>query len=189
MPMLRSLLASVLLPASVLLLALSAAEASPAEAFMTQLQPLCGKAFAGKLVEGNASDQRFAESALVMHVRECSPEGMRIALHVGEDRSRTWVLTRTAQGLRLKHDHRHQDGHPDKITQYGGDSQTTCDAKTLEFPADAETAAMLPASATNIWRLEIERSKRFSYALRREGRRFRIDFDISRPVTLPPPPW
>ena len=30
--------------------------------------------------------------------------------------------TTTATGLRLKHDHRHEDGHPDKVTLYGGDT-------------------------------------------------------------------
>ena len=45
-----------------------------------------------------------------MHVRECSEDAIRIPFHVGEDRSRTWVVTRTANGLRLKHDHRHEDG-------------------------------------------------------------------------------
>src|SRR3712207_8407608 len=48
----------------------------------------------------------FAGKRLVMHVRDCSPNEVRIPFHVGEDRSRTWIVTRTAAGLRLKHDHR-----------------------------------------------------------------------------------
>ena len=39
---------------------------------------------------------------------------------VGEDRSRTWILTLSEKGLLFKHDHRHPDGTPDKITMYGG---------------------------------------------------------------------
>src|SRR3990170_4674639 len=65
------------------------------------------RAFAGRLTESNASDSAFARSRVVMHVRECSPGEVRIPLHVGEDRSRTWVITPTGSGLRLKHDHRH----------------------------------------------------------------------------------
>ena len=47
---------------------------------------------------------------LVMHVRDCSADEVRIPFWVGEDHSRTWVVTRTETGLRLKHDHRHEDG-------------------------------------------------------------------------------
>ena len=104
--------------------------------------------------------------------------------HVGSNRSRTWVITRTTGGLRLKHDHRHEDGTPDAITQYGGDTRTITDELRLDFFADEATAKMLPAAATNIWTLSVD-DNRFSYALRREasGRRFRVDFDTSAPIT------
>jgi hypothetical protein len=58
-----------------------------------------------------------------MHVRTCSENALRIPFHVGDDHSRTWVITRTENGLRLKHDHRHEDGSEDAVTQYGGDSR------------------------------------------------------------------
>ena len=32
-----------------------------------------------------------------MHVRDCSERELRIPFHVGDDRSRTWVVTRTAR--------------------------------------------------------------------------------------------
>ena len=158
------------------------------------LQPLCGKAFAGRLVEGTEpSDADIGSQALVMHVRECSAEEIRIPFHVGDDRSRTWVLTRTATGLRLKHDHRHQDGSEDRITQYGGDSRVVAAGSTsLDFHADAHTAALIPAAATNIWTVGVDRQARtFTYALRREatGRRFRVEFDLGSEVAPPPAPW
>jgi hypothetical protein len=31
--------------------------------------------------------------------------------------------------------------------------------------------------------------EKFSYRLVREGREFRVDFDLSKPVALPPTPW
>jgi hypothetical protein len=60
---------------------------------------------------------------------------------------------------------------------------------------DAESVAMfqreaLAASVTNVWAMEIEPERRFVYELRRPGGRlFRVEFDLSRPVALPPAPW
>ena len=159
--------------------------------FWERLQALCGRAFAGRLTESNASDSVFARSRVVMHVRECSPTEVRIPLHVGDDRSRTWVITPTSSGLRLKHDHRHRDGSEDSVTQYGGDTHRAGSAWRQEFHADSLTAALIPAARTNIWTIEIVPGKHFGYGLRREGtdRRFRVEFDLTQPVAAPPPPW
>lgn len=161
------------------------------DVFWANLQQLCGGAFPGKLVRGNESDSAFASQPMVMHVRECAENEIRIPFHVGEDRSRTWVLTRTETGLRLKHDHRLEDGSADEITQYGGDTASEGDAEWQEFPADAFTASLIPAAATNVWTIEIIPGERFAYALRREGtdRRFRVEFDLTTPVEAPPAPW
>ena len=159
-----------------------------------RLAALCGTAFEGRIVSPPvAADASFAGQRLVMHVRECSPDTIRIPFHVGEDRSRTWVITRTTTGLRLKHDHRHRDGSEDKLSQYGGDSTTPPAAARQEFPADAFTKALLAregnvAGAANIWAIELDAGT-FAYELRRPGRFFRIDFDLERPVAPPPPPW
>lgn len=171
---------------------LPAPAASGQEAFWASLQTLCGRAFAGTLAEGSApGDTAFAGKTLVMHVRQCSPGDVRIPFHLGEDRSRTWIITRTADGLRLKHDHRHADGSEDRITQYGGDTRGPGTASTQEFFADAHTAALIPAAAANVWTVEVVPGRRFAYALRREGtdRRFRVEFDLTRPVAAPPAPW
>lgn len=152
---------------------------SPQSAFWASLTALCGKSFDGKLVEGTApSDAEIGAKPLRMHVASCTATEIRIPFHVGDDRSRTWVLTRIDGGLRLKHDHRHPDGSEDEVTQYGGDTATRGSATLQEFPADAFTAKLLPASATNIWSVEVVPGEHFSYALRREGRRFRVDFAL-----------
>lgn len=158
--------------------------------FWNELQSLCGNAYEGRVVEGTEpSDAAFAQERLVMHVSHCTSNEIRIPFHVGENRSRTWVITPTDTGLRLKHDHRHEDGSEDEITQYGGDSEGIPDAFTVEFPADAYTAELLPAAATNVWTIDIEPGRTFTYALRRPERRFRVEFDLTRPVPAPPPPW
>jgi hypothetical protein len=129
-----------------------------------------------------------------MHVRECTPDEIRIPLHVGEDRSRTWVLTRTADGIRLKHDHRHADGTEDETTQYGGDTVAQGTAQRQEFPADDYSREMFlaqghTAGVDNVWIMEVHPGERFVYNLTRPNRDFRADFDLTRPVAAPPPPW
>lgn len=165
---------------------------APHDIFWDRIASLCGQAFAGRLVEGSApGDSLFRRATLVMHVRSCTDSAIRIPFHADTNRSRTWVLTRTAQGLRLKHDHRHPDGAEDSITQYGGDSRDPGSAGRQEFSADSHTAMLIPAARTNVWTVEIVPGVRFAYALRREGtdRRFRVEFDLRAPVPLPPPPW
>lgn len=160
-------------------------------AFWSQLQSLCGQAFEGRVAEGAPTDTAFADRRLVMHVRECTENEIQIPFHAGENRSRTWIVTRTAEGLRLKHDHRHEDGTEDEITQYGGDTRSAGSATAQEFHADEFTASLIPAASTNVWTMAVEPGRTFAYALRREGtdRRFRVEFDLTRPVTPPPAPW
>lgn len=173
-------------------------QAAPADDFLDGLRTLCGKAFAGRIVANEpppSTPDPFEGQALVMHVRECSDGELRIPFHVGADRSRTWVLTRTAEGLRLKHDHRHEDGTPDAVTMYGGDTAEAGSAQRQAFPVDAEsitnfTANGLSASLQNTWAIGIEPGKTFVYELSRpSGRLFRVEFDLTAPIVAPPPPW
>src|SRR5687767_10684484 len=123
---------------------------SPQDAFWNALQALCGRAFNGQVTESSPGDSVFRRATLTMHVRTCTPTEIRIPFHAGADRSRTWVLTRTESGLRLKHDHRHADGTEDPITQYGGDTRDMGLPTRQEFFAEAHTATLIPAARTNV---------------------------------------
>ena len=164
---------------------------SAQDEFWAALQGLCGQAFSGRLLESNPPDPSLEGMELVMHVRECDATTVRVPFHVGEDRSRTWVISRTDDGMRLKHDHRHEDGTEDEVTQYGGDTATPGSRSRQVFAADEHTASIVPESASNLWTLEIRAGRSFVYALRREGsnRRVRFEFDLTRPIDEPPAPW
>ncbi|WP_460456244.1 hypothetical protein [Arenimonas alkanexedens] len=174
-----------------------AVQVAPVDAFLARIGDYCGQAFEGRVrVDTPASpDDAFSGKKLVMHVRGCGADELRIPFHVGEDRSRTWVLTRTASGLRLKHDHRHEDGSSDAVTMYGGDTAAAGTAGRQSFPVDAESIANfqregLTASLNNTWAMEIEPGQIFVYELSRPGGRlFQVEFDLSRPVAVPPAPW
>lgn len=163
-------------------------------AWWARMQALCGAAFSGTLAHGNESDAAFAGQPMVMHVRRCRGDRMEIPFHVGEDRSRTWVLTRSSDGLLLKHDHRHQDGSEDASTMYGGHTESPGTEVAQFFPADLFSREMfvaqgIPQSADNVWSMEIVPGERFSYVLRRPNRHFQVDFDLTTPVEPPPAPW
>jgi hypothetical protein len=172
-----------------------AGAASPHNQFFEQLSSLCGRAFEGRIASPVVSaDASFAGKKLVMHVRDCSSDTIRIPFHVGGDRSRTWVVTRTATGLRLKHDHRYEDGSPSEQTQYGGNTASPGTANRQAFPADALSKELfvrgnIPQSAANVWAMEFGGGRLFAYELRRPSRFFRVEFDLSRPSATPPPPW
>lgn len=161
------------------------------EQFWAHLQPLCGNAYSGRIVEGAPGDSTLQSAALIMHVTECGEDRLAIPFHVGDDRSRTWVLTRTESGLRLKHDHRHEDGTDEEITQYGGDTFGAGAARRQEFFADSVTASLIPTAATNVWTLAIVPGELFVYSLRRAetNQHVRIEFDLTQPVAAPPPAW
>jgi hypothetical protein len=95
------------------------------------------------------------------------------------------------QAMRLKHDHRHEDGTEDEVTRYGGDTADFGTATRQSFPADAFTAELVPAAATNVWTVELIPGELFAYQLRRErtDRRFRVEFDLSQPTDVPAAPW
>lgn len=163
-----------------------AAATAPADAFMARLNELCGQRFVGKVVSTDAADADMASNRLVMHVRDCAPGEVRIPFAVGTDRSRTWILTRTETGLRLKHDHRHEDGTEDELSQYGGDTASPGTETRQEFPADAFSKELFetkgnPASVTNVWAVEAGTTV-FAYELQRPNRFFRVEFDLTTPV-------
>lgn len=166
------------------------AAASPAAAqddFLARLKTLCGQRFEGRVITTDAADARFASERLVMHVRDCSPDEVRIPFAVGSDRSRTWVVTKTATGLRLKHDHRHADGTTDVLHWYGGDTVNAGTAERQDFPVDDESITLFKAndaavSTTNVWAMEVHPDRMFAYELRRANRHFRVEFDLTQPI-------
>jgi len=128
-----------------------------------------------------------------MHVRRCDATQLQVPFHVGEDASRTWLITKTGSGLSLKHDHRHSDGTEDTLTQYGGHTVDAGWAQVQSFPADQYSKELfvenaIPQSVGNTWQIYIYPEK-FTYRLIRQGREFRVDFDLTNPVEAPPAPW
>ncbi len=108
-------------------------------------------------------------------------------LHVGENRRRTWILCRSDHGILLKHDHRHEDGSEDAVTQYGGWTTHRGSATRQFFPADQQTVDLIPDAGGNVWWFDMTPQKSLTYNLIRLGtdRVFTLTFDISKSFPNP----
>lgn len=186
------------------------------DAFWQALSSHCGKAYAGGLASEDVRDADWAGKRMVAHWADCSDTRVAIAFHVedasapgGWNRSRTWIVrrevyenaARTTTVFTLKHDHRHEDGSEDAVTQYGGLTGETGSARAQDFPVDMMSIDLfrregLDASLTNVWRIEVDPAgapdARFAYQLTRRNdptRLFRVEIDASTPIAPPPPAW
>lgn len=162
---------------------------SPAKQFWNTLQSHCGKAYQG-ILELPEEDEAFGGKKLLMHVRSCSNTEIKIPFFVGDDKSRTWILTYTNDRIALKHDHRHEDGTEDDVNFYGGITTNPGKAGIQIFSADAYTQHLIPGAATNVWWITIDDTT-FSYNLRRldTDRVFKVVMDLTKPIDTPDAPW
>ena len=165
-----------------------AQEKSGAQQFWQLIKQHGNKAFQGEVTEGMTD--AFKNGPLVMHVKFFNDSVMKIPFFVGEDKSRTWVLTLKDDRILLKHDHRNADGSEDEVTQYGGKTTNSGKANLQVFPADQQTNDLIPLAGTNIWWITVDKDV-FTYNVRRLGtpRLFTVKFDLSKTVTPPSAPW
>lgn len=177
---------AILLCTSVIMFA---QQESGAQKFFDKIKLHCSKSYEGKVTAGAGNDA-FSTNRLVMHVRSCEENRIRIPFFVGDDCSRTWVLTLENDRILLKHDHRHEDGSEDDVTQYGGLTPNGGSDTIQIFPADSFTAQSIPHATNNVWWITINEHA-FTYNLRRIGseRLFTVTFDLSKEVSAPQAPW
>lgn len=185
---------------AVLLLALAACAApgrgKPAagqDAFWSGLRALCGKTFEGRIAAkagGGPGPDPYEGKRLLIRGAACTPDAVRVDFSAGMDRSRTWVFTRTPEGLRLTHEQRQADGRPDALSGYGGPAASGGTAERQSFPADGPSKTLfaregIPSSGDNVWTVSLAPGRTLSYAIARPGREFRMEFDLSAPVPAP----
>lgn len=157
--------------------------------FWDTLNSYCGKSFEGKITS-EGKNEGFDGKRLVMHVKKCSENELKIPFFVGDDKSRTWILTKQEGGILLKHDHRNEDGSSEELTMYGGKASNLGNANMQFFPADQETSDMLPQATFNVWWMTVDETS-FSYNLHliSTDRVFSVVFDLTKEVENPEDPW
>lgn len=166
-------------------------ELTNSQKFWSNLQQHCGKSYEGEITKGGKEGDGFTGNRLVMQVLSCKENEIKIPFYVGENKSRTWILTKDEnQLIKLKHDHRHEDGSEDRITQYGGQNPNHGFEKIQVFPADMETTQRIPYASTNLWWISLD-EQNFTYNLQVVGRNrvFSVSFDLSNPIKFNEKPW
>lgn len=160
--------------------------------FWGNVQRLCGNAYEGIVGDATPHYSGIADAEHIkIHVRECTETRTHISLHVDDNHSRNLILTKETGSLRLKHDHRYEDGTEEEITQYGGDARGSGLASRQIFDADEHTASILPNRFDNFWFLDLVNDTTFAYGVHwpKYGNSIRIEFDISETTDKPPVPW
>ena len=106
--------------------------------FFKDLKTLEGKTFFGKAIymPDTINKNDFWGKKLSFTIVKGKKSELRMPFQVGENKSRTWVLSKTKNGLQLKHDHRHDDGSMDSITNYGGDSDIKISTSLTQYSHD-----------------------------------------------------
>lgn len=158
--------------------------------FIEQFKNFEGQYFEGKIVAGGKEGDGFKGKKLMMHVMSYNDREVKIPFYVGEDKSRTWILSWSNNVITLKHDHRHEDGSADKITFYGGTSPNEGAKNIQVFPADEETCQLIDYACQNVWWVTMD-GKSYTYNLRRIGsdRVFSVEFDLTKPIKSDYRPW
>ncbi len=171
----------------------SATQVAAQQQFMQALRPYCGQAFAAKIVEDSQPSPAW-DHPLIVHIRDCEDAVIRMPLHVGEDRSRTWVLTLHGDFIDFQHIHLHEDGSPDAVSPYGGKTIDAGTSTMQSFPADPASQALfiangLDVSVNNVWIIDFPDEHTLRYRLTRPGRLFEVHADLRQPIAIPPPAW
>lgn len=163
----------------------------PRDAFFDNLTALCGGSYLGQITSDQAVDADWIASVLIVGPVTCETDEIRMPLAVGDDTSRTWVVSRSEDELEFRHEHTEPDGSPSAVTEYGGYALAGGSAERQEFPADELTRENfyengLIVSLPNIWTLSFD-GQTLGYALFRPAtetdpaRDFRAVFAVQSP--------
>ena len=173
----------VLLLFIAILAACGSAPKSDQAKFMDNLRDLCGNSYPGEVIQPQPAPEGFTDP-MVAHITDCGENYVNIPFHIGDNETRTWMLTQSEGALLFKHDHRNPDGTPDGLTNYGGWASDLGSEFRQSFPADPETIAMRDGLESHTWRFEFsEDLSTLSYSLYLyDDLYFLADFDLTEAI-------
>ena len=156
-------------------------------AFLDNLASLCNKSFRGEQVYMEEGRESWEDMDFVMHVTVCEDDLVHIPFHLDDDESRTWMFLADEEGLRFRHDHRHEDGTPEEQTLYGGYADGEGTAYKQRFPVDRYSQDLLDdQEGMRRWDVVLDEDlSTFSYRLLYHGDIvFQADFDLTEPIDV-----
>jgi len=148
------------------------------EEFFANLLERCDNTYAGESTyPTDPPHEELGNVELRATISTCTEDEVHISLQAGEDESRTFIITRSDEGLHLRHDHRDPDGTPQELTDYGGWANDQGSSTRQYFEADQATIDMIPEAETNIWMIEFdtEEEKLIYHLERHQEPRFRAE--------------
>lgn len=152
--------------------------------FLKNMADLCGNSFRGKETFSAPGRESWRDKDFLIHITVCDEDKVHIPFHIDQDRSRTWMFLAEENGLRFRHDHRHEDGTPEDLTMYGGYADGTGTGFIQRFPADKYTRDLLNDTIGREWRVVLaEDMSTLTYELHYSGRlMFAAGFDLTSPI-------
>ncbi|TVR53298.1 MAG: hypothetical protein EA421_11530 [Gemmatimonadales bacterium] len=155
-------------------------------AFFEEMSSLCGQTFGGRTILAEESDTTFEPARLYFTVENCGDDELRMPFVVGDDDSRTWILSMEEGGLTFVHEHLRPDGTPYENSGFGGRASGEGSDVFQHFP-DFQATEETPAAERRVWRLRLDREYEiFHYYLDRGGRpAYRLVFHLGPPSPAP----
>ena len=160
------------------------AEPTVHEQFFANLASLCGEQFTGASTFPDDDGHALVNTELNVFVETCAEDRIDVKLfRDGDTWHATWILEMRDEGLHLYHDHIGDKEYPEgeePNTGYGGFADMRGSATTQYFPADQNTADMLPEASTNVWMMDmdLENGEFVYYLERHEEPRFRAELTL-----------
>lgn len=155
---------------------------TPQDEFFATLFSQCGETFIGESTFPEDPGHPLVDTELKATISTCTEKMIEIDLvRDGDTWHATWILEMRDERLHLSHDHVgdqvEDEQDEDHSTGYGGYADDRGSATVQYFPADEQTADMLPEASTNVWMIELNpEQETLVYSLERHREpRFRAE--------------
>ncbi|MXO86593.1 hypothetical protein GRI38_11215 [Altererythrobacter aurantiacus] len=189
-PALLLLAASCSEPAEQAETGMPAEEEVDAPGFWTALSSHCGRTYSSQMAQASPTiEAPVTQGDMLMSITQCSDTRIVMPFYTQDERgdwlrARQWIFARDETGgLAMRYERRRQDRSGDTVTLFDA-AEASGNAAVFERRGWSERAA-------NSWRIAVDPAGKDDAQIAYEladapGRPYRITFDASRPVPLPP---
>lgn len=142
---------------------------SPQRSFFQQMAERCGDRYSGRAIIAPKEDNTFRPAFLEMRIDSCTPERIRIAFLVDQDKSRTWILSMDGGDLVFTHEHMLPGDTLSSRSGWGGRAVAGSGTDLFQhFPDHRWARDSVPAKNRPHWRLRLDPERgQFVYYLDR----------------------
>jgi hypothetical protein len=136
--------------------------------FFANLFENCGETFSGQVSEMQETQNDISGETLIATFQTCTEEEVQIALAENGNALRTWIVSRSDDGLQLNLRNANAGDPTMEATGFGGMANDEGSANSQVFEASDSTAEAMGDTDAGVWTLGIEDGQ-FSYALEQGG--------------------